>query len=68
MVISCSSTVGWMVGSSPGKVKAKTIKLVFAVFPLRVRSSKTSLLEFGIMYSSGQTYLHVDCCFTELAL
>jgi len=48
-----------MVGSSPGQVKPKTLKLV---------RGETGWLRIGIMCPSEATCLPVDCCFSELAL
>jgi len=61
------------VGASPGRVKPKTIRLVFvAVSPLSVQHkgvrAKTGWLGIRIMCPSGATYLSADCCFSELAL
>jgi hypothetical protein len=59
-------------GSSPGRVKPKTIKLVLVASPLSTRyygeRAKTGLLGIGIMCPSGATCLSADCCFSELAL
>jgi hypothetical protein len=59
-------------GSSPGRVKPKTIKLVFVASPLSTRyygeRAKTGWLGIGIMCPSGATCLSADCCFSELAL
>ena len=59
-------------GSSPGRVKPKTIKLVFVASPLSTQHSgetaKTGLLSIRIMCQSGATSLPADCCFSELTL
>ena len=44
---------------SCGRVKPKTMKLVFVVSPLRI--------VIGIMCLCESTCLPVDCCFSELA-
>ena len=55
-----------------GRVKPKTIKLVFVAFPLSTQQSgvraKTGWLEIKIMCPSGVTCLPTDCCFSGLAL
>jgi len=49
-------------------VNAMTIKLVFAVSPLSIKSkSKTGWLEIRIMCSNIALFLPADC-FSELAL
>ena len=54
--------------SSPGRVKPKTIKLVFAASPISIQQkgerAKTGWLGIRIMCPS----LPADCCFSELAL
>jgi hypothetical protein len=58
------------VGSSHGRVKPKTIKLVFVVFPLSYQHdrAKTGWLWIRMMCRSRATCLHVGCCFSKLAL
>ena len=57
--------------SSPGRVKPKTMKMVFAVSPLSSQQyglkAKTGWLGIRMMCPSGLTYLPLNCCFTELA-
>jgi hypothetical protein len=65
-------SVRYIVGSSPGRVKPMTIKLVFVASPLSTQHlgeiAKTGWLGIRIMCPSGATCLSVDCCFSELAL
>jgi hypothetical protein len=64
--------VSVLVGSSPGRVKLKTIKLVFVASPLSMQHqgerTKTGWLGIRIMCQSGAICLPTDCCFSELAL
>ena len=59
-------------GFKPGRVKPKTIKLVFVASLLSTQHSgeraKTGWLGIRIMCQSGATCLSADCCFSELAL
>ena len=59
-------------GSSPGVIKPKAIKLVFVVSPRSTQyegvRAKTGWLGIRIMCPSGVTCLHTECCFSELAL
>ena len=59
-------------GSSPGRIKPKTLKLVFIASPLsmqhRGERATTGRLGIRIMCLSGATCLPADCCFSELAL
>ena len=59
-------------GLSPGRVKPKTIKLVFVASPLNSQYSgeraKTGWFGIRIMCPYGVTYQSADCCFSELAL
>jgi hypothetical protein len=59
-------------GCEPGRVKQKTIKLVFVASPLSTQHegerAKTDWLGVRIMCPSRATCLPVDCCFSELAL
>ena len=65
------SRVRQIVGSSPGRVKPKTIQLVFVVSPLSTHHlgerANTGWLGIKIMCRSGATCLPADCCFSELA-
>jgi len=60
------------VGSSGGRVKLKTRKLVFVASPLSTHNlgerAKTGWLGIRIMCPSGATCLPADCCFSEIAL
>ena len=60
------------VGSSPGRVKQKTIKLVFVASPLSTQHQgvreKTGWLGIRIMCASGATCLLAECCFSDLEL
>ena len=59
-------------GSSPDRVKPKTLKLVFVASPLSTQHegerAKPGWLGIRIMCPSGATSLRADCCFSELAL
>jgi len=59
-------------GLSPGRVKARTIKLVFVASPLSTQHyrerAKIGWLGIRIMCPNGVTFLPADCCFSELAL
>ena len=59
-------------GLSPGRVKPKTIKLVFVASPLNSQYSgeraNTGWFGIRIMCPYGVTYQSADCCFSELAL
>ena len=61
-----------IVGSNPGRVKLKTIKLVYAAYPLSTQQqaerTKTGWLGIRIMCPCEATCLPADCCFSELAL
>ena len=61
-----------IMGSSPDRVKSKTIKLVFVASLLSTQHlgerAKTGWFGIRIMYPSGVTCLSADCCFSELAL
>ena len=66
-------SVRYIVGSSPGRVKPMTIKLVFVASPLSTYSSikekeQRRWLIIKIMCLGGATCLPTDCCFSELAL
>jgi hypothetical protein len=58
-------------GSSPGRVKPKTLKLVFVASTLSTQHlgerAKTVWFGIRIMCLSGATCLPADCCFSELA-
>jgi len=60
------------VGSSTGRVKPKTITLVFVASPLQHsalrKRSKEWLAWNQDNVSEWATCLSVDCCFSELAL
>ena len=57
------------VGSSHGRVKPKTIKLVFDASPLLACRSKRLAGSESVYYVRVKaTYLPTDCCFSELAL
>jgi hypothetical protein len=60
------------VGSSPDRLKLKTIKIIFAAFPLNMQHwgvrTKTGWLKIRMMCPIGGTYIPTDCCFSELAL
>ena len=73
----CKYSIGFLppgvrqiVGQSPGRVKPKTIKLVFVASPLCTQHygvrAKTGWLGIRIMCPSGATCLPADCCFSEL--
>ena len=59
-------------GSSPGKVKPKTIQLICVASPPSAQhwgeKVKTGRLGIRIMCPSGATCLPADCYFSELAL
>jgi hypothetical protein len=59
-------------GSSPRRVKPRTIKLVFVASPLSTRHyeerAKIGWLGIRIICPNGVTFLPADCCFSELAL
>jgi hypothetical protein len=59
-------------GSSPDRVKPKTIKLVFVASPLSTQHlgerANTGRLGIWIMCPSGATCLSADWCFSGLAL
>jgi hypothetical protein len=59
-------------GFESGRVKPKTLKLVFVASPLSTQHlgerAKTGWLGIRIMCPSGATCLPADCCFSELAL
>ena len=59
-------------GLSPGRVKPKTMKLVFVASPLTMQHegerAKTGWLGIRIMCPIGVTCLLTDCSFSELAL
>ena len=59
-------------GSSPGRVTPKTIKLVFVDSPLSTqhkgKRAKPGWLGVRIMCPIGSTCLPVEGCFSELAL
>ena len=59
-----------MFGSSPDRVKSKTIKLVFVPSPLSMQHKgergNTGWLGMIIMCQSGVTCLSADCCFSEV--
>ena len=60
-----------MVGSSPGLVKAKTIKLIFGASPLSTYSGEranTGWLGIRIMCPIAATCLPADCRFSEHVL
>jgi hypothetical protein len=60
------------VGSSPGRVKPRTMLFVFVASPLSTQHygerAKIGWLGIRIMCPNGVTFLHADCCFSELAL
>jgi hypothetical protein len=60
------------VGLNPGRIKLKTIKLVFAVSLLCMQHygvrAKTGWLGSGISCPSGATFLPANCRFSELTL
>jgi len=60
------------VGSSPGRVKLKTIKLVFVASLLSTQHqgerAKTGWLGIWIICQGGASCLPADCCFSELTL
>ena len=55
-------------GSSPCRVKPKTINLVFAAFLYQGARANTGWHGIRIMCPSEATCLPADCCFSELAL
>ena len=61
-----------IVGSSPDRVKSKTIKLIFVASLLSTQHlgerAKTGWFGIRIMYPSGSSCLSVDCCLSDLAL
>ena len=70
--LACSPRVWEIVGSSPGRIKPKTIQLVFVASPLSTQHygerAKIGWLGIRIMCPNGVTFLPADCCFSELAL
>ena len=70
--LACSHRVRQIVGSSPGRVKPRTLHLVFVASPLNTQHygerAKIGWLEIRIMCPNGMTFLPADCCFSELAL
>ena len=61
-----------IVGSSPGRVKPKTMKLIYVGSSLSTQHygerAKTGWLGIRIMCPSGTICLPADCCFSELTL
>jgi hypothetical protein len=62
-----------IVGLSPGRVKPKTIKLIFVAYPLNTQhlvviANKTDRFGISIMCPSGMTFLSEDDCFSVLPL
>jgi hypothetical protein len=59
-------------GFEPGRVKQKTMKLVFVAFLQSTQHlgerTKTSWLGIRILCPSGASCLSADCCFSELAI
>jgi hypothetical protein len=59
-------------GFVPGRVKPKTMKLVFVAFLQSTQHlgerTKTSWLGIRILCPSGASCLSADCCFSELAI
>jgi hypothetical protein len=59
-------------GFEPGRVKPKTMKLVFVAFLQSTQHlgerTKTSWLGIRILCPSGASCLSADCCFSELAI
>ena len=59
-------------GFEPGRVKPRTIKLVFVASSLRTQHygerAKIGWLRIKIMCPNGVTFLPAECCFSELAL
>ena len=70
--LACSSRVWYIVGSSPDRVKSKTLKLVYIASPLIAQQkgerTKTGGLGIRIICPSWVTCLFEDRCFSELAL
>ena len=71
--LACSPRVWQIIGSSPDRVKPKTIKLVFVASPLNTQLYEKEQRLVGsesgyIMCPSAVTFLSADCCFSELAL
>ena len=61
-----------LIGSSPGRIKPKIIKLVFVAFPISTlhwgKRAKTGWFRSRIMCPNGATCLPTDGCCSELAL
>ena len=59
-------------GFESGRVKPRTIKLVFVISSLSTQHygerAKIGWLRIRIMFPNGVTFLPADCCFSELAL
>ena len=57
---------------SPGRVKPRTMQLVFVASPLSTQHyaerAKIGWLGIRIMCPNGMPFLPADCCFSELAL
>jgi hypothetical protein len=61
--------VPYIMGSCPGRVKPKTLILVFVASPQHYEErAKTALLEIRLMCPSGATCQYANCCLSELAL
>ena len=77
VVVAFSVEDCWFENQSPGQLKQKTKKLIFATSPLSMQAlrskSKDWLIRIRIMsihvcVLSGETCLTADCCFSETAL
>ena len=70
--IACSPRLWQIVCQSLGRIKPRTIELVFVAFPLITQllgvRAKTVQLGIMIMCQSAVTCLNADYCFNELAL
>jgi hypothetical protein len=57
-------------GASPGRIKPKTMQLVFDDSPLARSNKKKAKTSLGIriMSPSGATCMHTDRCFNDLTL
>ena len=61
--------VPYIMGSCPGRLKPKTLKLLFvASLQHYGERAKTALLEIRLMCPSGATCQYANCCLSELAL
>jgi hypothetical protein len=70
--LACSPPVRYIVDSSPGRVKPRTITLVFVASPLSTQHygerARIGWLGIRIMCPNGVIFLPANCCLSESAL